>query len=407
MNTAMITAADAIIPAQDLQPTLYADFISFIDRGERTTRTYITNLRQFAAWLAYSGIRRPARPDVIAYRDYLTTEHEAIQLDATSATGWSYRTDSTGNRVTIQCKPNTIKQYLQSVRQFFAWTAASGYYPNIADNIHAPKVQQDIHRKEALTPADVLTVERSIEKGTAGRIEAATAAIKDHSGRISRATEQGKRLFAMYTLAVNAGLRTVELSRANIKDLEVKQGRAVLYVWGKGHTEPDAKKPLAAEVYEAIRDYLNARSDRPTANSPLFVSTGNRAGGRRIAPTTISKMLKRALQEAGFNSERITAHSLRHTAGTSVQELTGDIYLTQHYMRHSNPATTEIYLHNDQSKQEAETAQRLYDLYHRTGDQGDTRQEITAMLQGMTAAQINQLSGIIQNLRGGLPLSNF
>ena len=71
------------------------------------------------------------------------------------------------------------------------------------------------------------------------------------------------------------------------------------------------------------------------------------------------------MQEAGYNSERLTAHSLRHTAGTAVQEMTGDIYATQKYMRHSNPATTEIYLHTNTEMQEAGIASNLYAYYHR------------------------------------------
>ena len=391
MNALTINGtAAAITPANDLQPVLFDDFIRFIDRGEKTTRTYITNLRQFAAWLQYAGISRPARRDILSYRDYLAAEHEAIQLDPVN--GWTYRTDGSGNRYTVICKPNTVKQYLQSVRQFFSWTAANGFYPNIAANIHAPKVRQDAHKKDALTAAEVLTIEKSIAAAAQTRTEAAAANKKDTAGRICRATEQGKRLYAMYLLAVNAGLRTVEISRANIRDLEVKNGKAVLYVWGKGHTEPDAKKPLAPEVYAAIRDYLETRSDRPTAGSPLFVSTGNRSGGKRIAETTISKMLKKAMQQAGFDSERITAHSLRHSTGTAVQELTGNLYLTQQYMRHASPATTEIYLHNDTERQEADTAQQLYNFYH--GIQQDDRQRLAAMLQAMTPAQIAQLTGI-------------
>ena len=394
MNTiaAYTSTAAAIIPATDLKPALFNDFISYIDRGQQTTKTYITNLRQFAAWLQYKAIRRPQRQDIISYRDYLTAEHEAIQLDP--VTGWTYRTDGSGNPYKVICRPNTVKQYLQSVRQFFSWTAANGFYPNIAANIHAPKVRQDIHRKDALTAADVLTIEKSIAAEAETRATEAAESKKDTAGRISRATEQGKRLYAMYTLAVNAGLRTIELSRANVKDLEIKNGRAVLYVWGKGHTEPDAKKPLAPEVYEAIQDYLTSRSDRPTANSPLFVATGNRSGGRRIAVTTISKMLKKAMQQAGFNSERITAHTLRHTAGTNVQEITGNLYLTQKYMRHANPATTEIYLHNDTEKQETDTAQQLYNFYHGVTDQNDNRQRLESILQAMTPAQLEQLTGI-------------
>lgn len=362
MNNGLMTTTTA--PAAPLQHALFADFIKYIDRGEKTTRTYITNLRQFMAWLKYKEILQPTRDDITAYREYLTAEHEAIQLDPAALHGWSYRIDSNGNPQQIICKANTVKQYLQSVRQFFRWTAANGYYPNIAENIHAPKVRQDTHKKDALTAADVLTIEKSIERAAEAKAEAAAEKAKDTAGRICRATEQGKRLYAMYLLAVTAGLRTVELSRANIKDIELKNGAAFIYVWGKGHAEADTKKPIARQVYDALQDYIKSRSDHHTANSPLFVATGNRSGGKRIAPTTISTMLKKAMQQAGYDSERITAHSLRHTAGTNVQELTGNLYLTQQYMRHASPATTEIYLHVDTERQEQEIAQQLYDRYH-------------------------------------------
>jgi integrase/recombinase XerD len=393
--------AAAIVPAHDLPPALFDDFISFIDRGEKTTRTYITNLRQFAAWLAFSAIRRPARQHILSYRDYLAAEHDAIQLDPGSANGWTYRTDSSGNRYKVTCKPNTVKQYLQSVRQFFAWTAANGFYPNIAANIHAPKVRLDVHRKDALTAADVLTIEKSIKASAAAKIEAAAGKEKDPAGRISRATEQGKRDYAIYVLAVNAGLRTVEISRANVKDLEVKGSRAVLYVWGKGHAEADTKKPIAPEVYAAIREYLDSRSDRPTANSPLFVATGNRSGGKRIAPTTISKMLKRAMQRAGYNSEKLTAHSLRHSAAMGVLEITGsNLYETQKYMRHESPDTTEIYLHEteEQEQQQADLAQQLYSFFNGEHVADGNRRRLENIINRMNPQQIEQLTGIAQAL---------
>ena len=384
----------ALTPAADLQLDLFENFIAYIDRGEKTTRTYIANLRQFAAWLKFANVSRPNRQDIISYRQYLTEEHAAIQLDPLSPTGWSYRTDTTGSRVIVSCKPNTVKQYLQSVCQFFKWTASEGYYPNIAENIHAPKIRQDNHKKEALSAADVLTIEKSIAANAEQKAVKAAANKKDTAGRINRATEQGKRLYAMYLLAVNCGLRTIEISRANIKDIEVKGGIAYLYVWGKGHTEADTKKTLAPEVKAAIDDYLASRTDAKTANSPLFVSTGNRSGGQRIATTTISTMLKRAMQQAGFDSERITAHSLRHTAGTNVQEITGNLYLTQQYMRHANPATTEIYLHNDTEKQETEIAQRLYNHYHNKPAADDEKQRLENIIASLSPEQLAQLTGI-------------
>lgn len=363
MQAITTPAQQAVIP-QEFSPDLFREFTAWIDRSEKTTRSYLTNLKQFAAWLQYAGVQRPARQDVIAYREWLTAEHEAIQLDP--VTGWTYRTDHTGRPIKVTCKANTVNQYLRSVRQFFAWAAAAGVYPDIARNIHGPKIQSGTHRKDALTAHEVQDVETSIAAQATHRMQAAADARKDRAGKMQRSTEQGKRLYAMYVLTVNAGLRTIEISRANVKDLVTKGGQAWLYIWGKGHSEPDQKKALAPEVAEAVNDYLRARSDKPTGASPLFVATGNRSGGKRLDPTTISKMLKRAMQEAGYNSERLTAHSLRHSTGTAVMQLTGDLLTAQKYMRHTDPKTTEIYIHEGEREEAkaAALAQALYDLYH-------------------------------------------
>lgn len=355
---------------------LFTSFLAWLNpealradhRIDKTTRSYLTNLRQFAAWLKYADVKAPTRADVLLYRSWICEEHDAIALDPVA--GWKYRRDPAGNVIRISCKPNTAAQYIRIVKQFFRWTASEGLYPDVAANVKIPKIRHDVHRKDALEPADVLQIERSIDARARIREQEAGESEKDTAGRIRRSQEQGKRLRAIYLLAVTAGLRTVEISRANVKDIETKGGQAWIWIWGKGHSEPDQKKALAREVAEAVKEYLASRSDRPTGSSPLFVATGNRSGGERLAPTTISSMLKAAMKGAGFDSERITAHSLRHTAGTAVQDLTGDLYTTQRYMRHANPATTEIYLHNNTDRQEAAIAQQLYDLYHQAPEEG-------------------------------------
>lgn len=371
----------------DIMP-VFESYISYIgDRSAKTVSTYITNLRQFAAYLLYHSIRRPERSDIINYKNYLLTPHESIRLDGSSANGWSYKRDASGKRVLITCKPGTVKNYLQTLKTFFKWTAAEGIYKNIAENIHAPKTNTETHKKDALTADHVAAIEQSISQHAEARATGAGSERKDTAGRIQRSTEQGKRLFAMYLLTVNAGLRTIELERANIKDLTVKDGKATLYIWGKGHAEPDQAKALAPEVYRAIEDYLQSRTDDFTGNSPLFVSTGNRSGGKRIAARTISQMLKQAMKDAGFDSERITAHSLRHTAGTAVMQMTGDLFTSQRYMRHCNPATTEIYLHVDTQEQERRIADNLYGFYH--GETGNgSRDKLQAILNRMSPEQV-------------------
>lgn len=348
---ALTAPAQGMLAGTSLPASLYRSFVDYIDRSERTTQTYLTNLRQFVAWTRWADVTQPTRADIMAYRAWLLREHEAIRLDPESPQGWSYR----GGRV--KCSANTCAQYLRTVRQFFAWAAAEGLYPNVADNIHPPKTDHTRHRKEALAPSEVLAIEQSIERQT----EAATT---------PREREKGRRLYALYLLAVNAGLRCVELSRANVRDLVRRGGQPALYVQGKGHTEADTKKPLAPEVYEALRVYLRTREAPAAPDSPLFVATGNRSGGQRLAARTISQMLKEAMRGAGFDSSRLTAHSLRHTAGTSIHALSGDLYQTQRYMRHVNPATTEIYLHDDTDKEQGQLAAELFAYYHREGHHG-------------------------------------
>ena len=343
--TGTITKRTSGSLVSNLEP-LFSSFVSYVDGSEQTTATYIRNLRQFAKWLCYRNITRPeeiTRETIIEFRDDMLT----------------------------RCKPGTVSQYLRTVKAFISWgTLEDIFQKDISRNVKPPKIKKVVGtpKKKRLQPFEVLEIEESIKAGALGAVEAALRSEKDTTGRIERATEQGKRLFAMYLLAVNNGLRVVELSRARVKDIEKERGQGYIYIWGKGHIEADTRKPLAPEVLAAIEDYLKSRSDKAPRSAPLFVSTGNRSGGKSIAPTTISAMLKEAMKDAGYNSERITAHSLRHTAAQNALAASGNnIIETQLYMRHESPRTTEEYIETsrEMEKKQIELALAVYDRYHR------------------------------------------
>lgn len=59
----------------------------------------------------------------------------------------------------------------------------------------------------------------------------------------------------------------------------------------------------------------------------------------------ISGIIKAYLLEAGLNSSRLTAHSLRHTAATLACLKGESLEQVQHFMRHKNITTTELYNH--------------------------------------------------------------
>lgn len=335
-----------------LKADLFTSFIAYTDRKATTTKGYITCLKHFASWLTNHSIAAPTRDDIRNYRDDLAASSLA---------------------------PGTQAQYLRAVKHFFNWTASEGIYPNIADNIHGAKIRHDIHKKDALQREDVAQIAATID----------------------RSNEQGRRLYAMYLLCVICGLRTIEIHRADVADLKTVGGTTYLYLQGKGHDDKDAPVLLIAEVKAAIDEYLQTRETKATPKSPLFTSTSNRSKGGRIATTTISTMLKDLLIKAGYNSDRLTAHSLRHTSGTGAHKAGVDLYGVQQLMRHADPATSEIYIHDDDNKAaEAKGRRDIYDYYFNNAEPKNILPELEESIRRLSNAQQRKLLTLINN--GGI-----
>ena len=60
---------------------------------------------------------------------------------------------------------------------------------------------------------------------------------------------------------------------------------------------------------------------------------------------SISRVVKNNLRAVGLNSDRLTAHSLRHTAATLNLLHGGTVEETQRLLGHHNLNTTMIYVH--------------------------------------------------------------
>lgn len=280
-------------------------WICFIEGTPKTVETYSKAVAQFRKWAKANGITQPTREDIRAYRDELKA----------------------------RCKPATVNGYLAALKVFFKWTEEEGIYPNVAKNVKGAKLDTE-HKKDELT----------------------TAQAQKLIGSIDRSTLTGKRDYAMITLMVTTGMRTIEVARADIKDLRTLGDFTALYYQGKGHTEKAEFKKIAQPVEEAIREYLSARKEADETQ-PLFISTANRNSGERLTTRSISRIVKDRLVAAGLDSPRWTAHSLRHTAAT-LSLLNGTpIEEVQQMLNHTNINTTMIYSHHiDKARRQAELA---------------------------------------------------
>lgn len=280
---------------QSIDANLFQRFISYLDSTEKTVQTYTRALRQLFNYFSFNGINKPTREDVIAFRDEL------------KASGH---------------KPTTVQNYVTATKLFFRWTAQERLYPNIAEHIKGAKLNRE-HKKDYLTSRQVKTVLDTIKRDNL----------------------KGLRDYAILTLMITGGLRTIEVARADIADLRNMGECTVLFIQGKGREEKTEYIKVAPEVERAIRLYLTERGNT-TESDPLFVSTSNNNRGERVTTRTISQIVKDRLKSAGYDSNRLTAHSLRHTAVTLSLLAGKDITEVQQFARHSNIATTMIYNHS-------------------------------------------------------------
>ena len=281
--------------AQTSQEDMMMRYIRFLDVKPETARSYWQALRSWRGWLAEKGIQNPDRADVLAYRD---------EMKAVKAAG-------------------TVQTYVTGIKLFYRWAAIEGLYPNISDHVKGAKVGRE-HKR------DYLTADQS----------------RDLLSSIDRSTIAGLRDYAVILLMIACGLRDMEVAGALIGDLSLKAGSIVLYVHGKGRDGKEDFVKIPPVVEKAIRKYLQVRGeDRETA--PMFVSESrNSSAGSAVSPRSISALVKRRMKAAGYDSKRLTAHSLRHTAVTLSLLAGQDLRDVSQFARHADISTTEIYDHS-------------------------------------------------------------
>lgn len=270
---------------------LLNEFLSFMGNKKTTSETYIRCIRQFINWTIDNDVVIPTREDIIAYRDHIR----------------SY------------CKPSTVQTYLIALKQLYKWIEEKGYSKDVAKNV---KKEVKINRE---FKKDYFT----------------TSQIKE----IINQEELNIRDKTIISLAVSGGLRTIEISRANIEDIRNLGDRSVLYIQGKGRDEKTEYIEITAPLEKLIREYLKTRKN-PSPKDPLFTSGSNRNAEGRLTTRSISRLIKEAYIRAGYNSEKLTAHSLRHTTATLNLLNGASIEETQAYLRHADISTTMIYSHH-------------------------------------------------------------
>lgn len=269
-------------------------FLQFAQVSASSIKAYRKGIKNLANFFKLNRVTSPTRENFIEYREYLSDKYAAA----------------------------TCNLYLTSAKLFFNFLSVEGYIAkNPCEHLKGLKIDNSTHKKDSLS-SDM---------------------VKNILANFDRSTLQGKRDCAMFALMATAGLRTIEISRADVADIELRGEKYYLYVLGKGRTSKSECIEIASGVYSLIEDYLKARDDK---GESLFASVSRRNYGGRLTAISVSRAVKTAMIRAGYSSKRLSAHSLRHTAATVALMAGATLRQVQQVLRHRNISVTTIYLHD-------------------------------------------------------------
>lgn len=227
-----------------------------------------------------------------------------------------------------QYSPNTINAWLAGVRHLFAW--AVGNRRLFVDPTTGVKSQKRTnggrykHKRGVLQNGQVRTV----------------------LAQPDRDTPQGARDYAILCLKAYTGVRDVEVHRANVGDLQTKNGVMVLKIHGKGRISADDYVVLAhPDLQNALKEWLNVH---PKGYEPLFNSFSKRSYGKPLSLSYLRRMVKGYITAAGIEhdpEQPITSHSFRHTSISNAIRNGAEIQKVKNFARHDDINTTLGYYH--------------------------------------------------------------
>ena len=276
---------------------IFNEFCASVDfKTEQTKKTYISILSRYINYLEEKRIEKPRESAVMTYKDYLRKERH-------------------NSGATLQLT-NIV------LRKFYRWTERLEYYPNLAVDLISENVTPTFKRQALTIDEANLLLDYAAEESTKGIVEL--------------------RNYTFIYLILNIGLRTIEVSRADIEDIKKEGEFTYLYVQGKGHTDKDDPIRLDSNVQAVLEEYI---SKRKVKEGPLFINHGHRKAKERITSKTVSICIKKCLKAVGLDSRDITAHSLRHTCATIAISKGASYEEVKQLLRHKNINTTMIYNH--------------------------------------------------------------
>lgn len=301
-----------------LAPLLQAFFTDRLLTQRQASGNTIASYRDtFTLLLGYVCALKGKTPSLVEISD----------LDADTITGFlHYLEDVRGNSV------RTRNARLAAIRSLFGYAA-------LRHHEHAAVIQRVLAIPTARMQRNIVTWLDPAE---------ADALL----GACNQDTRTGRRDHAMFTLAIQTGLRVSEIIGLTASDVHTGVG-AHVHCLGKGRKE--RRTPLLPATITVMNGWIAEHSG--PADAALFTTST----GRRLSRDAIEHRIQRTITTAASScpsllGKHVTMHTLRHTAAMRLLHAGVDTTVIALWLGHEQIATTNIYLHADMTLKEAAIA---------------------------------------------------
>ena len=149
-----------------------------------------------------------------------------------------------------------------------------------------------------------------------------------------RSSDVGVRDFAIMMLVARLGLRSIEVARLELRDVDWRAGELVV----RGKARRQDRLPLTADVGEALAGYV-ARGRAPAGARRLFLTCCAPRGP--IRADLVGDVVERACRRAGL--PRVGPHRLRHALAAELLRRGAGLAAISQVLRHQDLATTALY----------------------------------------------------------------
>lgn len=244
----------------------------------------------------------------------------AADIDPTKATVDDLRTFM-GDLHDLGIMPRSCARILSGIKNFYRYLRLEGIMEtDPTELLESPSVGSRL--------PSVLSLEE---------IDALIAAMED--------TPKGRRNRAIVETMYGCGLRVSELCALQISHIDFRN--AVMLIRGKGSKE--RLVPVNEVALTRIKNYVDTdRNDVPIASvdaDTVFLNSR----GRHLSRVMIFYILRDAAARAGIRTP-LSPHTLRHSFATHLLEGGANLRSIQQMLGHESIATTQIYLHIENSR---------------------------------------------------------